>query len=174
VCSGCSGDYAGDFEDSGEPTHDSGGDQLAWYDGRSEGKRNPLATRDFEPPAYWRRDPRLGSSPIGDGEIGEGIVEIMVSATRIVEIRVISANPEEFLEFSKGQATGKLAATKHSEAGSAKYYRTFAEITGAAGDRPEVAIFRGFAARAAGKFREWTRWMRNRSGKPRSGELQRL
>lgn len=173
MCSGCSGDWAGDFEDSDEPTHDSGGDPPARYNGRSKGDRNPLVRRDFEPPTCWQRDSRLGNSPVADGEVSEGIFEIMVSATRIVEIRVIPTNPGEVFEFSKGQAAGKLATHKHSEAASAKYYQTFAGITGVACDRAEVPIFRGFAARAAGEFGKWVRWMRSASGKERRKEFHR-
>jgi len=174
VCSGCSGDYAGDFEDSDEPSHGSTSDRPAWYNGRPEGNWNPLVTRDLERPTYRRRDSQLGNSPaVVDGKVNEGIVDVLVSATRIVEIRVIPANSEESLEFSKGQVAGDLAAGKHSQAACFKYYQTSAGIAGAAGDRAEVPIFRRFAVRVAGEFRKWIRGVRNASGRSRSRKFHR-
>ena len=174
MCSGCSGDYAGDFEDCDEPTRDSDGDQPAWHNGRSEGNWNPLVMRDLERPTYWQRDSRLGNSPASvDGKVGEGIVDVLVSATRIVEIRVIPANPETFVEFPRGRTAGGLAADKHSQAASAKYYQTSGGIAGAAGDRVGVPIFRRVTARVAGDFRKWIRGIRNAWGKQRSGKFQR-
>jgi hypothetical protein len=174
VCSGCSGDYAGGFEDCDETTQVSGGNQPAGYEGRPKGNGNPLVTRDFEPPSYRRSDLRLGNSPTLDGKSGEGIYEVLVSATRIVEIRIIPANSEEFPGLSKGRAAEKLAADKHSEAASAKYYQTSAGIAVAAGDRAEVPIWRGFAGLVAGEFGKWIRGMRNALGKPRSRKFHRL
>jgi hypothetical protein len=173
VCSGCSGEYAGDFEDSGEPTDDSGGDQPAWTSGRPEGNAEGLERRGFEPPLHWQEDPQSETSRASSSAPGGEICEIVVSATRIVEIRVITANPEEVFEFSNGKGAGKQEADKHSEAASAKYYQTPAGIAEVAGDRIEGPISCGVAACVVGEFRKWSCWARNAVRKAYSGEFHR-
>lgn len=173
MCSGCSGDYAGDFEDSGEPTDGSEGDQPAWTSGRLEGNADALERRGFEPPVHRQEDPQSETSRASSPARGEEICEIVVSATRIVEIRVITGNPEEAFEFSNGKGAGKQAADKHSEAVSAKYYQTRAAIPEVVGDRVEVPISCGVAACVVGEFRKWSCWARNAVRRAYSREFHR-
>lgn len=99
VCSGCSGDYAGDFEDSGELGADSGGsDCPLGSGGQKERQENRPSTEEagsVEDSVDSECDWRSASAPGESGESAGEICEIMVSATRIVEVRVITANCRE-------------------------------------------------------------------------------
>lgn len=174
MCSGCSGDYTGDFEGSGEETDDRAVSNESPSTKTWPGaNRHALERYDFEPPAHREENSQLESSPRAENAGGEEICEIVVSATRIVEIRVITANPEEVFEFSNRKGAGKQAADKHSEAASAKYYQTRAAIPEVVGDRIEVPISCGVAACVVGEFRKWSCWARNAVRKAYSGEFHR-
>jgi hypothetical protein len=106
MCSGCSGDYDGEFDDDGEPAADSvSGDHLAWNCGEAQGDGNWLGRapgHSFEAKASSEKTSQSASlSGSGDESAGE-FCEILVSATRIIEIRVITPNPEGIKEFRKG------------------------------------------------------------------------
>jgi hypothetical protein len=172
VCSGCSGDYSGDFEDPGEPNDDpDNGDQkfarAPWACGGPEGNGNTLDGRGCEAPACEAGKPQLATPPAaGNGSSGEEIYEIMVSATRIVEIRVITANSHQISELREGQPGANVRADQRSRAASAKYYQTRCEVAEDSGDRVEARIFSGFAAYVLGTFKKWSRWASNVGGKP--------
>lgn len=125
MCSGCSGDYAGGFDsdDSDEPvgdsadsallaglsgTGDTGLGQRAWSEASGEGRRDGGPSGLESPAAAWED------------------CEILVTATQIVEIRVIAANSQG---NSAKDHLGKMRAEAHprdkqSPAESAKYYQT--------------------------------------------------
>jgi len=134
VCSGCSGDYAGDFEDSGELGADSGGsDCPLGTGGQREPQENRPSTegaRRFEDSADSECDSRWASLPGESGGSAGEICEIMVSATRIVEMRVITANCREREESSDAGAAEASGANKRSKAESAKYYQTRSRANG--------------------------------------------
>ena len=110
MCSGCSGDYAGGFEELGEPVNkpSSGNGPAGWDRPKEDG--NPLSAarvRGFEdsPSAQWssRRTNLLGSID----EKGAENYEILVSATHIVEIRVFGVNSDRMRELlENGSGTG--------------------------------------------------------------------
>ncbi len=103
MCSGCSGDYAGGFEELGEPVNEaSSSDRPAGWDRPKEEDGNRLSAetvRGFEdsPSAQWRpqRTNLLGSIR----ENGAESYEILVSATQIVEIRVFGVNSASMREL---------------------------------------------------------------------------
>jgi hypothetical protein len=110
MCSGCSGDYAGGFEELGEPFNkESSGDGPAGWD-RSKEDGNRLSAervRGFEdsPSAQWssQRSNLRGSVR----ENGAESYEILVSATHIVEIRVFGVNSARMRELlENGSGTG--------------------------------------------------------------------
>jgi hypothetical protein len=162
VCSGCSGDYAGDWEDPGELGADSGGSDCPLGTG---GKREPQGNwpnseraRHFEDSADSECDSRWASLPGESGQSAGEICEIMVSATRIVEIRVIKCGERK--ESSDAGAAETSGANQHSKAESAKYYQTRGGDPGRPSDRAQVPRCRWVAASAAGAFKRWGRWAR--------------
>jgi hypothetical protein len=163
VCSACSGDYAGDFENYGEPADDSGGGPPSWACGDPEANENRFRTEGaggFEANANSEWDSQL-ASPAGSKDESAGeIYEIMVSATRIVEIRVIRANCEEIKEFRGAPVAEMRAARKHAKTGSAKYYRTRGGCAQRANDRVQVPCCRWVAASVAGQLKRCGRWAR--------------
>lgn len=113
MCSGCSGDYAGGFEELGDPVDKaSSSDGPAGWD-RPKGDENRLSAervRGFEDsPGAQRSSQRsnlLGSLRENDAES----CEILVSATHIVEIRVFgvnSARMRELLENGSGNGCAR-------------------------------------------------------------------
>lgn len=139
MCSGCSGDYAGDFDDSLEPA-----------DSNSE-------IHSQQPQQLRLPSPDL-PAPSGDG--GGEICEILVSAARIVEIRVIEARSEVAGKIRHTEGGDTRAAGKHSTAASAKYYRTRRGAAGWTGDRVQSPDRHGVAARIARAFTTCRRWAR--------------
>jgi hypothetical protein len=163
VCSACSGDYAGDFENYGEPADGSGGGQPPWACGEPEAHENRFCAEgagSFEADSTSEWDAQLAIPPGWKGESAGEIYEIMVSATRIVEIRVIRANSEEIKEFRNAKAGEVPAAHRHSKAASAKYYQTRGARALGANDRVQVPCFRWIAACVAGRFQRCGRWAR--------------
>ena len=169
MCSACSGDYTGDFENSGEPAaHSGGGDHLAWTWGELEAEgnwRDAEALGSFEANSNSEWDSQLAGPPGSRGESAGEIYEIKVSATRIVEIRVIRANSEEIKEFAKAEAAEMPAAHKHSKTASAKYYRTRGGCAQEANDRVQAPCWRWVAVSVARQFKRCGRWARKALGK---------
>jgi hypothetical protein len=110
MCSGCSGDYAGGFEELGDPVNkaSSSDGPAGWDRPKEDGNRlSAERVRGFEdsPSAQWssQRTHLLGSKRENDAES----CEILVSATHIVEIRVFrvnSARVRELLENGSADA----------------------------------------------------------------------
>jgi hypothetical protein len=113
MCSGCSGDYAGGFEELGDPVDKaSSTDGPAGWDRPKDDENRLSAVRGgcFEdsPSAQWssQRSNLLGSKR----ENGAEGYEILVSATHIVEIwafGVNSARMRELLEDGSGNACAR-------------------------------------------------------------------
>jgi hypothetical protein len=161
MCSGCSGDYAGEFDDSGEPTPDLNEDaRLAWNCGASGEQGNQGSTRKtraFEGGTTKQYAPGESVTWPGDQSAAE-FCEILVSGTRILEIRVIESNGGEIEQLATIKTAEWPAALRHSPAGSAKYYRTRPTDTQNGGARLKGS--RSGAALATGEFRRWLRWAR--------------
>jgi hypothetical protein len=114
MCSGCAGDYSSGFDDddveSGLPA------ESPKYSCEAHAGRN-LCGRDFEVGSTADS----GCSP--KDEDAENC-EILVSATRIVEIRFFDGNPRQIFGLSGEQALESRSGGDHCEARSAKYYQT--------------------------------------------------
>ena len=102
MCSGCSGDYASDFEGLGDSVSESNSSSRAASWDRPKGDENRLSDEragGFEDGlnAQWRssRTDLGGSTDENSGEV----CEILVTATHIVEIRVFGAKSERMNEF---------------------------------------------------------------------------
>jgi hypothetical protein len=102
MCSGCSGDYAGGFEELGEPVNEASSSdrQAGWDRPKEDGNRLSAArVRGFEDgtSAQWssQRTNLPGSIRENDAES----YEILVSATHIVEIRVFGVNSDRMSEL---------------------------------------------------------------------------
>jgi hypothetical protein len=114
MCSGCGGDYySNGFDDDDEsglsaepPTHSCEADAGRNFRGR-----------DFEAGSTAES----GCSP-RDEDVEN--CEILVSATRIIEIRFFDSNPRQIFSLSGEQVLESRASGDHCEARSAKYYQT--------------------------------------------------
>lgn len=161
MCSGCSGDYDGDFEDCDESPGDSSeGDPPAWICGEPEEARTGLSAGNagsFE--AEWDAEANSQSASLqrARGESAGEICEIRVSATQIVEMRVIKAKCREIKELRGTEAAETHAARKERRVASAKYYQTRGAGSENLSDHVQVPCTRGIAAAAAGEFRRWVR-----------------
>jgi hypothetical protein len=165
MCSGCSGDYAGGFEsdDSEEPASDSGAAISPPVGG----------LKGFE------ADTDTGAGPNSESNVGsktEGgeICDILVSGTRIIEIRTVLASSCCANELQEGRASEMAAARKHSSMTSAKHYQTreggakistnrmqisgVPRVTGSAGDV------------CTNKAKKWFEWGRRAIGKLSAGD----
>jgi hypothetical protein len=171
MCSGCSGDYAGGFEDSAEPPSERTGDRPRRRWNEPAAYRESLGHpggrgADDEPNAGCELNLQAASQADGvrPEDNGAGATwEILVSATRIVEIRIIEAKSAEISKIRRPGDGEMRAAREHSRAASAKYYRTCASTAGNTRNRAQVAYFEGIAARMVRAFKRCGRWVRNRS-----------
>jgi len=105
MCSGCSGDYAGDFEELGDSVSESSSSTGPECWDRPKGDRNGLGDESvggFEDNwnALWISS-RTGV-PGFRAENGAEICEIFVNATHIVEIRIFAVDSERMRKFLKG------------------------------------------------------------------------
>ena len=160
MCSGCSGDYAG------EPAPDlDDDDRLAWNCRASREQGNQPSAR--KTPAFegetTNQYPHGESVAWPGDQSATGFCEILVSGTRIMEIRVIEADGGEIEQLPTIKAAERPAALRHSTAGSAKYYRTRPTdpVSGNVGLR---GLRSPWAAIATGEFRRWLRWARKGLG----------
>lgn len=98
MCSGCSGDYAGDFEELGDSVGESSSSTGPALWNRLKGAGNCLSNESFgvfedNRDAQWSSSRTSG---LGFGaENGAETCEIFVNATHIVEIRVFAVAPKE-------------------------------------------------------------------------------
>ena len=162
MCSGCSGDYAGEFDDPGEPTPDlDEDDRLARNCGACREQGNQPSTRNkraFEG-GTTNRYAQGESVAWPDDQSAADFCEILVSGRRILEIRVIEANCGDIEQLLTIKAAGRPAALRHSTAGSAKYYRTRPTDAQSGGVGLRGSRSR-WAAVATGEFRRWLRCAR--------------
>jgi hypothetical protein len=113
MCSGCSGDYAGGFEELGDPVNKASSSDGPTGCDRSKEDGNRLSAvraRGFEdsPGAQWSS--QRSNLPGSVRENGAVSYEILVSATQIVEIRVFrvnSARMRELLENGSGNGCAR-------------------------------------------------------------------
>jgi Tfp pilus assembly protein PilV len=92
----------------------------------------------------------------------------MVSATRIVEIRVITANSEEIKRLRHAEVAEVSAGPKHAKASSSKYYQTRGSAAGSPGDCVQLPCYRRVAVSTASAFKRWVRWARKALGQSRA------
>jgi hypothetical protein len=114
MCSGCAGDYSSGYDDDDAELGLSAESRKHSYE--ADAGRN-FRGRDFE----------AGSTAeSGGGPRDEDVenCEILVSATRIVEIRFFDSNPRQIFSLSGEQVLESRSSGDHCEARSAKYYQT--------------------------------------------------
>ena len=102
MCSGCSGDYAGDFEELDDSVSESSSSTGPECWDRPKGDRNGLRDESdggFEDnwDAQWISS--RTSVPGCRAENGAEICEIFVNETHIVEIRVFAVDSERMRKF---------------------------------------------------------------------------
>ena len=102
MCSGCSGDYAGDFEGLGDSVSESSSSTgpVCW--GRPKGDGNRLSDESvggFEDSVNTQWISSRTSVPGFRAENGPETCEIFVNATHTVEIRVFAVDSERMREF---------------------------------------------------------------------------
>ena len=159
MCSGCSGSYAGEFDDPGEASANAeeakspasaspGGDEQ-----RSEVEEANLPAGGDDQPATARRC---------QDESGAEVWEVLVSETRIIEIRTVAARDCELKEWAGTGAKKRSAAGQQSTAASAKYYQTRRQRAKNGGDRVEMASSGGIGCLLAAEFNRWRQWARKR------------
>ena len=164
MCSGCSGDYAGEFDDASELAADSEKpNSLAGNCGESEGEesqRKPNKTRAFEAESPLGGDRQSAVAPGTKDEKASEVCEILVSGTRIIEIRLIEGNDCELMELAAAAAGGTPPALQHSTTASAKYYQTRRADTESTSNRTGMACHRSISGFVGVEFGKWTRWAR--------------
>jgi hypothetical protein len=102
MCSGCSGDYAGDFEELGDSVSESSSSIGPECWGRPKGDGNGLSDESvggFEDnwDAQWSSS--RTSVPGFRAENGAEICEIFVNETHIAEIRIFAVGSERMRKF---------------------------------------------------------------------------
>jgi hypothetical protein len=102
MCSGCSGDYAGDFEELGDSVSESSSSTGPECWDRPKGDGNVLSDESvggFEVSVNTQWISSRTSVPGFGAENGAEICEIFVNETHIVEIRVFAVDSERMKEF---------------------------------------------------------------------------
>jgi hypothetical protein len=172
VCSGCSGDYAGGFEDSSERASDCGDDNRPrgnCRESQAQGGRKTRNMHAFEGAWNSQGDPQSAIVSGLGNESAADFCEILVSARRIMEIRVIAANGGRISELAQNGAAKRPIAGKHSTPSSAKYYQTRRTASQSSADRVQGSFLLGivgFITRHFGRGAQYARKaMGNREGK---------
>jgi hypothetical protein len=133
MCSGCAGDYSGDFDDDDGAAEPGSPPEPAGYFREADAGQNvEYRANDFE--ADWTAEPNCKCCRRGETERGLENCEILVSAARIVEIRIFDAKPGHIFSLNGEQILEARARGDHSSALSAKYYQTLGM---ASGSRPK-------------------------------------
>jgi hypothetical protein len=114
MCSGCAGDYSGGFD--GDDVESGFSAELPKHSCEADAGGN-CRRMDFEAGSAAES----GCSP-RDEDLEN--CEILVSATRIVEIRFFGSNPRQIFSLSGEQVLESHSSGNHYEATSAKYYQT--------------------------------------------------
>jgi len=172
VCSGCSGEYDGEFDDSDESSPDWGEDnRRPWNCGEPQEQgspRNSREARDLEGGSNSKRDPQ-SAIVSGLGEEGAADVwEILVSGARITEIRVIAANGGGISELGQTGTARSPIEAKHSTPSSAKYYQTRRTGSQSSTDYVQGSFFLGIMGFVTREFGRWVQWARKAFGKSRA------
>jgi hypothetical protein len=156
MCSGCAGDYAGGFDDPAEGSADSDHPRWLTWNWREPdeqgGQRKSGQTRAFEAESPQPEDWRSAIAPGPKDESAAGVCEILVSETRIIEIRMIAANDCEPMEWA--------AAGQHSSVASAKHYQTRRADTESTRNHAGIPCHRGISGFVGAEFGKWNRWAR--------------
>jgi hypothetical protein len=147
MCSGCAGDYFNGFDD----------------DDLESGLSGESPKRSCEADAgrnFRRRDCEAGSAAESGctprDEDAESC-DILVSATRIVEIRFFESNPRKICSLSGEQVLESRSSAGHYEARSAKYYQTRHSAARSLRKRAQVFNFHSYSGVMEGRpF--WRRW----------------
>jgi hypothetical protein len=147
MCSGCAGDYYGGFDDDDDDDDDSG---LSAGPPRCSGEADDSCRWDFE--AGFAAD--SGCSP-RDEDVEN--CEILVSATRIVEIRFFDSNPRQIFSLTGERARESHSCGDHYEAKSAKYYQTCDSVARSPRKSAEVFDFHGDSG-VVERRPLWRRW----------------
>ena len=165
MCSGCAGDYEGDFEfehGAGPGCSADDGHRAAWPCGGFDEPAPELDANGaggFEAEEHSESNPQSRSGRWGRGARSSEICEITVSATRIIEIRVITAEGVENTDSHRDGGAEMPPARKHSWRASAKYYRTRGrDASAGCGDGRETLWLCRMTALAARGFKAWARW----------------
>jgi hypothetical protein len=114
MCSGCAGDYSSGFDDDDVESGLSA--ESPKHSCEADAGRN-FRRRDFEAGSAAES----GCSPRDEGAEN---CEILVSTTRIIEIRFFDSNPRQICSLGGGQVLESRSGGEHYEARSAKYYQT--------------------------------------------------
>ena len=162
VCSGCSGEYAGGFDDPGERAADGdGANSLIGNCGEPDGQRSQPPsekTRGFET-KMRRGNGQAIARGLSDESVAD-VWEILVSGTQIVEIRMIAANDCELKELRGVGACARRPARQQSTTASAKYYEARRARAKDSGDRVQTAWYRGIGGAVAAELNRWLQWAR--------------
>jgi hypothetical protein len=163
VCSGCSGAYAGGFEDSDGSAN-------------SEGDLHVESSRKRATESNWLSADEVGrlagtngrtcphenrqwcnSAADSPDEIGQEW-EVLVSAERIVEVRVVAASSCEIRELRGSEGSEMLAAAKHSKPESAKYYRTQGSRIRTSSNAVQTALHHRITGWLVQEFKRLVQW----------------
>ncbi len=112
MCSGCSGDYAGGFEELGDPVNkgSSSDGPAGWDRTKEDGNRLSAETvRGFEDSPSGQRSSQRSNLLGSIRENGAESYEILVSATHIVEIRVFGVNSDRMSELLENESGNECA-----------------------------------------------------------------
>jgi hypothetical protein len=150
MCSGCSGSYPSDFDDSDDLTVESGGaneleERFCEADAgrRFRGKEGAA---NFEADATAQLRSETGNWPGRDAEEGVEHCEILVSATRIIEIRIVDAK-RRYICSLEGKRASEISARDNRSAGlSAKYYQTLRSAGASPGDCAQAPCYQWVSA----------------------------
>ena len=102
MCSGCSGDYAGEFEELSDSVSESSSSTGPASWGRPKGDGNRLSDErvgGFEGSVNTQWMSSRTSAPGFRAENGAEICEIFVNEAHIVEIRIFAVDSERMREF---------------------------------------------------------------------------
>ncbi len=161
MCSGCSGNYDSDFEDS-EATADPGAAPgTPWISNRLEAHRKPPGAGDTGRFEGMRGLAHVRVPPV---ESTAETCEILVSATRIIEVRVVTTNFGPFDELTGTMVAAMAVAREQSKTLLAKYYQTCEIDPQGRHHRAQLGNSHRPAADAAGLRKRWLRWMRSAFG----------
>jgi len=140
MCSGCAGDYSGDFDDDDGTAEPGSPPEPAAHPCEADtGGNVGYGANGFE--ASSTAEPHSKCCRSGETQMGLENCEILVSAGRIVEIRIFDAKPSYIFSLDGEQALEARARGDHSRGVSAKYYQTFAIASGSRRKDSQVADY---------------------------------